>query len=166
MPPAPSRVILSKTHARGPADRGARFVVTVFDTSALVAALTRAHPRFAWADEQVGAATSPALCAHSLAECYAVMTAHPQLRYPPAQVRAVLDDLARCWTVLPLLPADDFDAMTRCRDLGLQGGALYDTLIVQAALRAGAVGLVTLNAKHFVRLGAEVQRLVVAPEIP
>ncbi|THF67914.1 type II toxin-antitoxin system VapC family toxin [Deinococcus sp. Arct2-2] len=139
-------------------------MVTVFDTSALVAALTRAHPRFAWADEQVQAAERPALCVHSLAECYAVMTAHPQLRYPPTQVRAVLDSLTQTWTVLPLLPADYFDAMTRCRDLGLQGGAIYDTLIAQAALRAGAVRLVTLNAKHFVRLGDDVQRLVVAPE--
>lgn len=139
-------------------------MVTVFDSSALVAALTRAHPRFTWADEQVQAATQPALCAHSLAECYAVMTAHPQLRYPPAQVRAVLDDLATRWTVLPLLPADYFDAMTRCRDLGLQGGAIYDTLIAQATLRAEAGALVTLNAKHFVRLGVDVERLVVAPE--
>jgi predicted nucleic acid-binding protein len=139
-------------------------VVTVFDSSALVAALTRAHPRFAWADEQVQTTTQPALCAHSLAECYAVMTAHPQLRYPPAQVRVVLDDLATRWTVLPLLPADYLDAMTRCRDLGLQGGAIYDTLIAQATLRAEAGALVTLNAKHFVRLGADVKRLVVAPE--
>ncbi|UQN10588.1 type II toxin-antitoxin system VapC family toxin [Deinococcus sp. QL22] len=80
------------------------------------------------------------------------------------QVRAVLDSLTQTWKVLPLLPADYFDAMSRCRDLGLQGGAIYDTLIAQAALRAGAVGLVTLNAKHFVRLGDDVQRLVVAPQ--
>lgn len=54
--------------------------------------------------------------------------------------------------------------MTRCRDLGLQGGAVYDTLIAQAAVRAGVTGLVTLNAKHFVRLGDDVQRLVTAPD--
>ncbi|WP_168733554.1 hypothetical protein [Deinococcus sp. Arct2-2] len=55
--------------------------------------------------------------------------------------------------------------MTRCRDLRLQGGAIYDTLITQAALRAGAAGLVTLNAKHFVRLGAEVEQLMIAPKL-
>jgi predicted nucleic acid-binding protein len=93
-----------------------------------------------------------------------VITAHPQLRYPPAQVREVLERLAQTWTVLSLLPEDDLGAMTRCRDLGLQGGAIYDTLIAQAALRAGAVGLVTLNARHFLRLGPEVERLVVSPQ--
>ena len=43
-------------------------------------------------------------------------------------------------------------------------GRVNDTLIAQAALRAQAVGLVTLNAKHFVRLGEDVQRLVLSPE--
>lgn len=138
-------------------------MVTVFDTSALVAALTRAHPQFDWADTQVQAAAHPALCAHSLAETYAVMTAHPQLRYPPAQVLAVLNDLRSTWTVLPLTEQDYLDALGRCRDLALTGGAVYDTLIAQAALRAGATALVTLNAKHFVRLGNDVQRLVVTP---
>jgi len=138
-------------------------VRTVFDTSALVAALTRAHPRFDWADAQVQAASSPALCAHSLAECYAVMTGHPRLRYPPAQAREVLEHLSSNWTVLPLSPADYLAAMGRCRDLGLQGGAIYGTLIAQAALQAGAAALVTLNAKHFRRLGTDVNALVVAP---
>ncbi|EYB67856.1 hypothetical protein DEIPH_ctg032orf0109 [Deinococcus phoenicis] len=140
-------------------------MLTVFDTSAIVAALTRNHPRFLWADEQVTAADQPALCAHSLAESYAVMTGHPQLRYPPAQVREVLERLSQTWTVLPLTPADYLDAATRCRDLGLQGGAIYDTLIAQAALRASAQGLVTLNAKHFRRLGPDVEVLVRSPEV-
>ena len=139
-------------------------MVTVFDTSAIVAAHAKAHPQFTWADEQIQAARQPALCAHSLAESYAVMTGHPHLRYPPAQVREVLTHLTRTWTVLSLEPDDYLAAMTRCQDLGLQGGAVYDTLIAQVALRAEAVGLVTLNAKHFVRLGEDMQRLVLSPE--
>lgn len=139
-------------------------MVTVLDTSALVAALTHAHPRFDWADAQVQGALRPALCAHSLAETYAVMTAHPQLRYPPAQVIEVLDDLRSTWTILPLTEQDYVDALHRCRNLNLSGGAVYDTLIAQAALQVGATGLVTLNAKHFVRLGDDVQRLVITPE--
>lgn len=142
-------------------------MVTLFDTSALVAALVGNHPQFTWADAQVQAAQERgalAVCAHTLAEAYAVMTAPPKLRYPPARVVEVLSDLTGHWTVLPLGEADYLDAMTRCRDLGLQGGAVYDTLIAQAAVRAGVTGLVTLNAKHFVRLGDDVQRLVTAPD--
>ncbi len=142
-------------------------MVTLFDTSALVAALVGNHPQFTWADAQVEAAEergSVAVCAHTLAEAYAVMTAHPKLRYPPARVVEVLSDLTGRWTVLPLGETDYLNAIARCRNLGLQGGAVYDTLIAQAAVHADVTGLVTLNARHFVRLGDDVQRLVIAPD--
>lgn len=139
-------------------------MVTVFDTSAIVAAHATAHPYFHWADAQIQAAEQPALCAHSLAESYAVMTSHPQLRYPPAQVLEALTRLSETWMVLPLESGDYLAAMTRCRDLGLQGGAIYDTLIAQAAVRTQAKALVTLNAKHFVRLGEDIKHLIVSPE--
>ena len=138
-------------------------MVTVFDTSTLVAAHATAHPSFGWADTQIQTAEQPAMCAHSLAECYAVMTSHPQLRYPPAQVEEVLTRLMETWTVLPLGSEDYLAAVARCRQLGLPGGAIYDALIAEAAVKAGAVGLVTLNAKHFVRLGEEIRRIVVTP---
>ncbi|WP_189098529.1 PIN domain-containing protein [Deinococcus knuensis] len=70
--------------------------MTLFDTSALVAALVGNHPQFTWADAQVKAAQERgplAVCAHTLAEAYDVMTAHPKLRYPPARVVEVLSDL-------------------------------------------------------------------------
>lgn len=51
---------------------------TVFDTSAIVAALILSHPRFNWADAQVKEAAQPALCVHSLAESYAVITGQCQ----------------------------------------------------------------------------------------
>ncbi len=140
--------------------------LTVFDTSALVAAHTQAHPRFEWADQQVQAAARPALCSHSLAEFYAVMTAHPQLRYAPTQVEAITQRLSTTWTVLTLDTADYLAAIARCRQLGLGGGAIYDTLIAQAAAQAGAIALVTLNAKHFVRLGADIAAIVIQPPAP
>lgn len=139
-------------------------MVTLFDTSVLVAAHAQAHPRFAWADAQIQAATHPALCSHSLAETYAVMTGHPQLRYPPTQVQAVLKRLTETWTVIPLDAGDYLAAVARCEQLGLPGGAIYDTLLAQAALKVGAVALVTLNARHFVRLGDDVAALVIQPE--
>ncbi|GGJ86926.1 hypothetical protein [Deinococcus aquiradiocola] len=75
-----------------------------------------------------------------------------------------LSDLTVRWTVLPLGETDDLNAMARCRNLGLQGGAVYDPLIAQAAVHADVTGLVTLNARHFVRPGDDVQRRVIAPD--
>lgn len=108
-------------------------------------------------------ATALALCAHSLAECYAVMTASPHFRSPPDEVARFLRSLEQTWTIVPLTPSHYFLAAERCRDLGLQGGAVYDTLIAEAALQAGATALVTLNPRHFRRLGQDVERLVIAP---
>lgn len=138
-------------------------MITVFDTSAIVAANTLTHELFGWAYPQVAQAERPALCAHSLAECYAIITASPQIRLPPAQAVRLLSTIEQTWTVLPLTPAHYLRAAERCRDLALQGGAIYDTLIAEAALGADASALVTLNPRHFRRLGADVERLVVAP---
>lgn len=41
---------------------------------------------------------------------------------------------------------------------------MYDTLITPARTVAGVTGLVTPDAKHFMRLGDDVQRLVTAPD--
>ncbi|WP_420594587.1 hypothetical protein [Deinococcus sp.] len=41
--------------------------------------------------------------------------------------------------------------------------AIYDTLLAQAALKAGAGALVTLSPKHFSRLGEDIAALVRAP---
>lgn len=134
-----------------------------FDTSALIAAHVQNHRHFAWASARLTQADAPALCAHSLAECYAVMTASPQFRYPPSDVVRFLNSLEQTWTVLPLTPAHYLRAAERCRDLALPGGAIYDTLIAEAALEADAAALVTLNPRHFRRLGQDVERLVIDP---
>lgn len=91
------------------------------------------------------------------------MTASPQFRYPSDDVVRFLRSLEQSWTVLPLTPAHYLRAAERCRDLALPGGAIYDTLIAEAALQAGATALVTLNSRHSRRLGADVEGLVISP---
>ena len=138
-------------------------MVTVFDTSAVIAGHATGHPQFAWADARIREAERPTVCTHSLAECYGVLTRHPVYGAPPREVATLLASLAQTWTVLPLTISDYLAAVRRCRELGLQGGAIYDTLLAQAALSAGAAVLVTLNPKHFHRLGEDISRLVVSP---
>ena len=48
--------------------------------------------------------------------------------------------------------------------LNLPGGGIFDALIAQAALKGNAEVLLTLNAKHFTRLGAEIASLVQIPQ--
>ncbi|GHG27851.1 hypothetical protein GCM10017784_20660 [Deinococcus indicus] len=70
-----------------------------------------------------------------------MVTLFPTGALVAARVVEVLSDLTGHWTALPLGETDYLDAMTRCRDLGLPGGAVYDTLIAQAAVRSGVTEL-------------------------
>ena len=48
--------------------------------------------------------------------------------------------------------------------LNSPGGGIFDALIAQAAVKASVDVLLTLNPKHFVRLGDEVSSIVQVPQ--
>lgn len=138
-------------------------MVTLFDTSALVAALFGQHPAHAWATAQRHQAGTLALSAHSLAETYKVLTVHPHLRLPPETARATLEQVAGQVQIVPLNDSDYHAALRRCAEQQLPGSVVFDALVAQAALKADAGALVTLNPKDFRQLGAGVQERVVSP---
>ena len=138
--------------------------LAVFDTSALVAISVRQHLQFDWADAQFTAKRRAALCNHSLAELYAVLTGSPQFHFAPAEALGVLESLTEQLEILPLSTAQYLKAASRCQALHLPGGAIYDTLLATVALDAGANALVTPNPEHFRRLGEDIERLVVCPD--
>jgi predicted nucleic acid-binding protein len=136
----------------------------LLDTSAVVAALMPAHPQHAWARPYFRV-EGASVCAHTLAELYAVLTASPQFRLPSASAAAIVAQLAATLNVVTLEPELYLKTVQRISVLSLGGGAIYDALIAEAALKVKATQLVTLNAKHFVRLGADVAELVVTPKL-
>ncbi|WP_339094818.1 PIN domain-containing protein [Deinococcus sp. VB142] len=137
--------------------------VTLLDTSAVVANLYPQHPQHAWAVAQRRQAEAVALSAHSLAEIYKVITGHPRIKFAPADAQQIMQTLAAQVQLVPLTAADYHVALTRCAEHNLSGSVIFDALIAQAALNAGAEALVTLNPKDFRRLGADVAALVVSP---
>ena len=136
----------------------------LLDTSAVVAALMPAHPRHAWA-RPFFSKNGASVCAHTLAELYAVLTASPQFRVSPEGAALTVDALATNLKVVTLEPGMYLRAVQRLAGLGVGSGAIHDALIAEAALSAGAEQLVTLNAKHFVRLGDDVAVRVVTPDL-
>lgn len=104
------------------------------------------------------------ISAHSLAESYSVLTGMPRNpRISPATAQKMIDvNLAACRKVT--LEIIDYEAvMARVVGLQLAGGIIYDALIAQCALKVEATAILTLNAKHFVRLGADIASLVIEP---
>ncbi|MBE9145364.1 hypothetical protein [Planktothrix mougeotii] len=55
---------------------------------------------------------------------------------------------------------DYYEIIENMRNLGLTGGVIYDNLIAHAALKGEIDKILTLNPKHFIRLGDRIAELV------
>lgn len=130
----------------------------LLDTSVLVAALVGQHPRHARSLACLLEARRQReglwVSAHSLAELYAVLTRFPVRPpiTPGVARRLVQENLLRGAHVIDLEAADYGAVGDRMADHALTGGAVYDALIVQAALKAGVDRLRTWNAADFRRV--------------
>ena len=133
---------------------------TALDTSVLIAAVQSWHAEHERAFEAVGKALEQppiVLPLHVLLEAYSVLTRMPKpLRLSPTDAFSLLDLTLRNKTELVGIGGDAaFGLLRTFRDRGISGGAVYDALIANAAYRAGASVLVTLNTKHFERVAPE-----------
>jgi predicted nucleic acid-binding protein len=143
-------------------------VRTLFDTSVLVAAFVATHPRHSVCLkklQQVKAGqTEGFIAAHTLAETYSVLTRLP-VRPPisPKLAQQLIRENLEGFEVISLSPSDYQVVIAQMVNLNLPGGAIYDALIAQAALRAKVEQLMTLNPDHFTRLSEEIAQLVLLP---
>lgn len=125
------------------------------DSSVMVAAVCAWHERHAIAAARVEGLLSGrdelVVPAHALVEAYAVLTRLPAPhRLAPADAWALVDANFVRWGTLATLPGRALTkllASLAAADVG--GGRTCDALIAEAAVRAGADTLITLNPRHF-----------------
>ena len=130
---------------------------TLFDTSVLVTALVdqlgnheaafRALRRYTSRDHSGCCST------HTIAECYATLTALPvATRISPDEARLLIEDsVFGRLTVVPLDPADYHGVLRQVAALGLASGAVYDALHAQCARKEGVDQILTYNLSDFAR---------------
>ena len=141
----------------------------LLDTSILVAAMVEAHPRHTsalpWLQRAKNQADTGLVAAHSLAELYAVLTTLPvQPRITPAVAQQLIQhDVFDILEVVPLSAGDYARVIKQLAEHGIVGGATYDALIVQAAVKAGADQILTLNERDFRRVSPDLAGRVVTP---
>lgn len=141
----------------------------LFDTNIIVASLSEAHEMYdrckPWFDQvQIDRTVEGFLSTHSLAECYSILTRlPPPYRISPASVDRLLTEDLTQFTKVSLTTEDYQAVIQKVVQLNISGGGIYDALIAQAALKANVDSLLTFNARHFVRLGTEIARLVQIP---
>ncbi len=140
----------------------------LFDTSVLVAAMVASHPRHSgclpWLQAIRDRQHIGAIAAHTLAESYAVLTRLPlrsQITGNLAQ-RLLSENLVD-FEVISLTVEDYQTVIETMVQYNVIGGEIYDALIAHAAVKSGVEILLTLNPKHFIRLGEEIETLVQVP---
>ena len=142
---------------------------SMFDTSVLVPGLIQTldfHERaLPWLDKVANGEVEGLISTHSLAELYAKLTGMPrQLRTSPNRAFEIIQDrILPAFETIPLDADDYFIAVERTARLGITGGAIYDALIVQAAIKANADQIVTFNERDFTRLSANLPLQIVVP---
>ncbi|HUP43329.1 MAG TPA: PIN domain-containing protein [Thermoanaerobaculia bacterium] len=133
----------------------------LLDTSVLLAALVRAHPRHAlarpWLARALAGEITLVVAAHSLAELHATLTTLPvRPRISPQTAGRLRDDNLPGTAEIVALTADDYrSVLQRVAELGLAGGVIYDALIARAAESSRVDRLVTLNERDFRRAWPE-----------
>lgn len=132
-----------------------------FDTSALVTAVVDQLPNHETALAcyrrlaRRGRGRRPACCStHTLAECYATLTALPLGRriQPAEAARLINENFASHLEVVSLTAADYLAVVARVSFLGLQSGSVYDALHVRCAEKAKCDRIITYNTADFERL--------------
>jgi predicted nucleic acid-binding protein len=140
----------------------------LFDTSALVAAILTGHeqhqPCLTMLKRAQAIEIEGAICAHSLAELYSALTRIPQTKVSPALAQSLLSSNLQSFEIVALLAEDYISAIELMVQNQLPGGGIFDALIAQAALKSQVDILVTLNPKHFARLGDLVAEKVYVPQ--
>jgi predicted nucleic acid-binding protein len=126
-----------------------------FDTSVLVPVVTEqlsnhtsTHQRFVHEIRQ-----NHELCCstHTLAECYATLTALPLPRRisGPEAARLIETNFIRHMRIIDLKKGDYLSAIHLCADLARTSGQIYDALHLVAALKGKCRRVYTFNLSHF-----------------
>jgi predicted nucleic acid-binding protein len=145
-------------------------VEVFFDTSVLIAASVASHPhhtRAAAALQRVVAGRDRGhISAHSIAECFAVLTRLP-IRpriHPSDAARIINEGLLPHLQVAPLTPTHYAQALQWMVDGSWSGGKIYDALLLACAASTNAERICTFNLIDFQQLApAGLQGRIAAP---
>jgi predicted nucleic acid-binding protein len=140
------------------------------DTSVLVASVLKQHDAHARALAVLiriqDGRDEGFISAHSLAEMYATLTKIPApLRHTPEQALLSIEENVVKHFNISSLTGGDYAALIREAALaGIQGGTIYDAILLKTARKAQVERIYTLNLKHFQAVASEeVRALLTGP---
>jgi predicted nucleic acid-binding protein len=143
-------------------------VKSFLDTSVLIATFHVEHPHHKSSfDLFVRCKKDDACCGlHSLAEVYGTLTGMrvASRRASGDQALLFVSNIRERFTLVGLDEQEYFQTLETSAAASLLGGAIYDALLGQCALKAAAETLYTWNTKDFLRLPAAIADRVKTPD--
>lgn len=140
------------------------------DTSVLVAAVVAKHESndraLAVLDTVQNGKVEGFVAAHSLAEMYAILTKlPPPFRHAPEQaLLSIEENVLKHFKISSLSGAEYATLIREAAMSGIQGGTVYDAVLLKAAAKTGVERIYTLNLKHFQAVAPQnISSRVVAP---
>ena len=125
------------------------------DTSVLVAAVVSKHESHARAfpllERVQNGKDEGFVAAHSLAEMYAILTKlPPPYRHAPEQALLSIEENVLKHFKISSLAGNDYASLIRAAAVaGIQGGTIYDAVLLKSAEKSTPDRIFTLNLKHF-----------------
>lgn len=129
----------------------------LWDTSALIPAMVNEHTHhertFPLIKKIQEKKWKGFVCAHSLAECFSTLTRLGESPMPPSQTYEIIrQNVISFFKVVELTLKDYDQALKRVAEKEKRGPAIYDALILQAAIKKKVDCLITWDLKDFTQL--------------
>lgn len=146
-------------------------MIVLFDTSVLIAGFIESHSQhnnaMIWLEKAKTKKISMIVSAHSLAECYAVLTRLPLSPKisPNIAHHIISENILKLGKIVSLTEQHYLSVIQRLSILGFSGGIIYDAIILKSAEVAKAKKLLTLNPKDFIRIcSSDESKFIISPE--
>lgn len=140
-----------------------------FDTSVLVAAFVNAHPKHAnclpWLQKVKKKEIEGIISVHSLIEIYSILTKLPlSPRINPAlALNLIKENILEDFELVTYGKKDYINLLDELSRGNIAGGASYDGLILNAAIKVTADKILTLNVNDFIRVCPQLVRIISEP---
>jgi predicted nucleic acid-binding protein len=131
------------------------------DTSVLVASVLDQHDchevAFAVLDRVQKGTDAGFISAHTMAEMYAVLTRlPPPFRHSPEQALfSIEENVVKYFKITGLTGHDYKDLLREAALMGIQGGTIYDAVVLKSAVKSEVARIYTLNQRHFRAVAAQ-----------
>lgn len=134
----------------------------------LRAALDESHQyhneALTWLQKAQSGEVDGIISTHILAELYSNLSGQIRPLIPTSHALDLITrNILMAFEIVPLTQDDYLTVLQRLAQQNIRGGAIYDGLIVHAAIKANAEQIITFNERDFIRISASLPIQITSP---